>query len=638
MIDLAISMQHAGSFAVDAQSTFTIGVENVGTAATIGTTRVTDTLPAWPHARLGVRDRLDLLDRRPDRHLHPPRRPGRRGAGADADDPRDADGGDRQPGDHQHGHGLHQRRRRRRQQQRKRRRDRRPSAGRDPASGRDHHPAPPGTWGRARPRRGRRARRARRRRAARRRRRRSDVRRGISLLAGLAALAAAAPADAADYVGLGDSYSSGTGTASEYSDNCQRTTAAYPTLIDPSIPGTGINLSCSGGRTQHIDQEAQAPGNTVAQLDVPGAVNADTDVVTLQIGGNDAGFVDTLIECGNPFGDCDAAIEEAEQTATTELPPKLNARLRRGPGAGAERHDRRRRLPADLQAEPELQHVLQRRRGQRPERRGRPAERVDRGSRPGQGPRLRRPPARVHRPRRLRLGRVDQRPLLQPDGELLPPEGARALERLRAAGALLDPGDPRHDDQRQAPGPLEHRQPHLPVHLRAGRRLIPVQARRRRLRRLHLAAPVHGPRRGLAHDPVRGINAAGNVDQFPATYAWTIDVTAPGRSDRPGQRPDRHGARPTPRASRSRRPTGPPSCQCRLDGAAFAAAPRQRRYTDLADGAAHLHGPRDRRGGQRLPRPRAHGPSTRPRRRRPSTRGPPDPTASTDATLDVHRR
>jgi uncharacterized repeat protein (TIGR01451 family) len=46
MIDLAIAMQHAGTFGVNAQSTFTINVENVGSAATVAPIRVVDNLPA----------------------------------------------------------------------------------------------------------------------------------------------------------------------------------------------------------------------------------------------------------------------------------------------------------------------------------------------------------------------------------------------------------------------------------------------------------------------------------------------------------------------------------------------------------------------------------------------------------------
>ena len=151
-------------------------------------------------------------------------------------------------------------------------------------------------------------------------------RRLAPLLVALAALTCAAPANAADYVGLGDSYSSGTGTAGSYSDNCNRTVTAYPALMAGLLPGvdTGVNLSCNGARTNNITTDAQAPANPDAQLDLPG-IDAGTEWVTLQIGGNDAGFVDTLVTCGNPFGNCEQAIADAEETAETELPPKLNA-------------------------------------------------------------------------------------------------------------------------------------------------------------------------------------------------------------------------------------------------------------------------------------------------------------------------
>jgi uncharacterized repeat protein (TIGR01451 family) len=46
MIDAAVTMQHSGTFAVNAQSTFTINVENVGSANTISPVRIVDELPA----------------------------------------------------------------------------------------------------------------------------------------------------------------------------------------------------------------------------------------------------------------------------------------------------------------------------------------------------------------------------------------------------------------------------------------------------------------------------------------------------------------------------------------------------------------------------------------------------------------
>jgi uncharacterized repeat protein (TIGR01451 family) len=46
MIDLAVSMQHSGTFGVNALSTFTVNVENAGTTATITPSKLVDTLPA----------------------------------------------------------------------------------------------------------------------------------------------------------------------------------------------------------------------------------------------------------------------------------------------------------------------------------------------------------------------------------------------------------------------------------------------------------------------------------------------------------------------------------------------------------------------------------------------------------------
>jgi large repetitive protein len=45
MIDLAVAMQHSGTFGVGAASLFTINVENVGTADTISPVRIVDVLP-----------------------------------------------------------------------------------------------------------------------------------------------------------------------------------------------------------------------------------------------------------------------------------------------------------------------------------------------------------------------------------------------------------------------------------------------------------------------------------------------------------------------------------------------------------------------------------------------------------------
>ena len=52
------------------------------------------------------------------------------------------------------------------------------------------------------------------------------------------------------YVALGDSYSSGTGTRTYFDSGCQRSTYAYPSLIDVQRPNTDLVFAaCSGAKT-----------------------------------------------------------------------------------------------------------------------------------------------------------------------------------------------------------------------------------------------------------------------------------------------------------------------------------------------------------------------------------------------------
>lgn len=65
-------------------------------------------------------------------------------------------------------------------------------------------------------------------------------------------IAAAAPAlaSAADYVAMGDSYSSGTGTRDYFDSNCQRSVYAYPYLIKDSFGSSFSFQACSGAKTR----------------------------------------------------------------------------------------------------------------------------------------------------------------------------------------------------------------------------------------------------------------------------------------------------------------------------------------------------------------------------------------------------
>lgn len=121
-------------------------------------------------------------------------------------------------------------------------------------------------------------------------------------------------ASASDYVALGDSYSSGTGSRDYYDENCQRSNYSYPALTAQRL-GAALDLQACGGAT--------VAGVTANQL---GALDAGTDYVTMTVGGNDAGFGDVMFECAKPgwASDCDAAVDGAQAYIRDTLPGSLD--------------------------------------------------------------------------------------------------------------------------------------------------------------------------------------------------------------------------------------------------------------------------------------------------------------------------
>lgn len=100
-----------------------------------------------------------------------------------------------------------------------------------------------------------------------------------------------------DYVALGDSYTAGplvpypTGEV-----GCGRSSQNYPHLVAEQIdPSSFVDNSCSGATTNHMTQPQDiAFGTHPPQFN---ALSADTDLVTVGIGGNDIGFADIVITC-----------------------------------------------------------------------------------------------------------------------------------------------------------------------------------------------------------------------------------------------------------------------------------------------------------------------------------------------------
>ncbi|WP_221356335.1 SGNH/GDSL hydrolase family protein [Streptomyces beigongshangae] len=95
-----------------------------------------------------------------------------------------------------------------------------------------------------------------------------------------------------DYVALGDSYTSGPLIPNQVDANCARSDRNYPSLVAAERGvSTFKDVSCGGATTEHM---WKAQGTNPPQLD---ALRRGTDLVTVQIGGNDIGFGSIISTC-----------------------------------------------------------------------------------------------------------------------------------------------------------------------------------------------------------------------------------------------------------------------------------------------------------------------------------------------------
>ncbi|MFF0187533.1 SGNH/GDSL hydrolase family protein [Streptomyces sp. NPDC005244] len=95
-----------------------------------------------------------------------------------------------------------------------------------------------------------------------------------------------------NYVALGDSYTSGPLIPTQVDANCARSDHNYPSITANQRKVTSFtDVSCGGATTAEM---WQAQGTNGPQLD---AVKRDTDLVTVQIGGNDVGFGSIIATC-----------------------------------------------------------------------------------------------------------------------------------------------------------------------------------------------------------------------------------------------------------------------------------------------------------------------------------------------------
>lgn len=127
---------------------------------------------------------------------------------------------------------------------------------------------------------------------------------GAVLIASSAHAAAAPPLEPGDtYVALGSSYAAGAGLGAadptDVGGRCGRSTIAYPFLVADALDLQLSSAACGGATIPNIASTPQLirnpDGSTYLaplQLD---AVRADTDLVTITIGGNDVNYVGNLI-------------------------------------------------------------------------------------------------------------------------------------------------------------------------------------------------------------------------------------------------------------------------------------------------------------------------------------------------------
>jgi lysophospholipase L1-like esterase len=133
---------------------------------------------------------------------------------------------------------------------------------------------------------------------------------GIAVMLGTASSAAAQQA----YVALGDSYASGDGTGVYYSSNpsCYRSPDSYPPLVAAKQGFALTFAACSGATTATVIS---------GQLS---SLNPTTAVVTVQVGGNDAGFSSVMENCALFYFTCQSSINSADSYIQNKLPAALN--------------------------------------------------------------------------------------------------------------------------------------------------------------------------------------------------------------------------------------------------------------------------------------------------------------------------
>jgi lysophospholipase L1-like esterase len=139
------------------------------------------------------------------------------------------------------------------------------------------------------------------------------------LVTAVSARPAAGAASSVSYVALGDSYSSGLGAGSYISSSgsCDQSTNAYPEQwAAANSPASFVSAACAGATTSDVingQVSALGPGTTL---------------VSITIGGNDAGFSSVMETCVlHSTSTCLSAVATASDFVARQLPAKLTSTL-----------------------------------------------------------------------------------------------------------------------------------------------------------------------------------------------------------------------------------------------------------------------------------------------------------------------
>lgn len=121
-----------------------------------------------------------------------------------------------------------------------------------------------------------------------------------------------APSAAPELVALGDSYAAGLGAGEESSDDCRQSPHAYPRLYAARTGASVVFAACSAATTSEVTRQASR-------------ITAATSLVTITVGGNDAGFKEVMTTCTLDTDDaCEQRVATAEKFVREELPGRLD--------------------------------------------------------------------------------------------------------------------------------------------------------------------------------------------------------------------------------------------------------------------------------------------------------------------------